>query len=333
MISVPIHEFYLSLGIMLKIRQDRFYKHKNLLKVYLYGGLLGFLLCGGYDVKAQSAQDRDYRTNTVQDLHAFFRHTDDRIPLVCGHRGGASVGYTENAIETFTYTLSQGNLFFEVDPRLTKDSVIVLLHDATLDRTTTGHGRLSDYTYEEIKTLFLKDAEGNVTTYKIPLLEDAIKWAKGKTFLMLDRKDVPLPMLYDVITRNNAESYVIVSAYTLEEAKFYHERDKDIMIEAFITNHKKFVEYEESGISWKNIIAYMGQPKSKTLYDKIHEKGSMIIVHMGKVFDKLPDKDKRKEAYREIIDSGVDILLSDRPVESAQLVKEIWLEKNNKQNL
>lgn len=58
--------------------------------------------------------------------------------------------------------------FFELDPRLTKDSVIVLMHDTTIDRTTAGKGKLAEYTWEELQSFRLKDSEGNPTPYKIP---------------------------------------------------------------------------------------------------------------------------------------------------------------------
>jgi glycerophosphoryl diester phosphodiesterase len=48
---------------------------------------------------------------------------------------------------------------FEIDPRITKDSVVVLMHDATLDRTTTGTGRVADHTWAELQQLRLKDAD------------------------------------------------------------------------------------------------------------------------------------------------------------------------------
>ena len=65
--------------------------------------------------------------------------------------------------------------FFEIDPRLTKDSVIVLMHDATIDRTTDGTGRVSDYTYDELRRFRLRDREGNLTQFRIPTLEECIR--------------------------------------------------------------------------------------------------------------------------------------------------------------
>lgn len=286
-------------------------------------------------VQRTSAQDgkelHGYNISTVSELKEFFRYTPDRIPLVCGHRGGAVKGYSENTIATFEHTLSQIPAFFEVDPRLTKDSAVVVLHDAALDRTTTGTGKLSDYTLDEVCKLKLKDPEGNVTPYRIHTLDEVIKWSKGKTILMIDKKDVPLPMLLKIIEDNQAESHVLVSSYKAEEARFYHERNKDIMFEAFIKSKEQMQEYEDAGIPWGNITAYLSQPKNKELYDALHEKGVMCIIYTAPVFEKVKDPNLRKAIYREIIKSGTDILLSDKVVEAANAIKALAPAKSAKE--
>ena len=50
--------------------------------------------------------------------------------------------------------------FFEIDFSFTKDSVMVLMHDLTIDRTTNGKGRVADYTYEELQGFRLVDRDG-----------------------------------------------------------------------------------------------------------------------------------------------------------------------------
>ena len=65
-------------------------------------------------------------------------------------------GYPENCIESCEKTLSLMPTFFEIDFSFTKDSVMVLMHDLTIDRTTTGKGRVADYTYEELQQ-FMKE--------------------------------------------------------------------------------------------------------------------------------------------------------------------------------
>lgn len=99
---------------------------------------LMFLLLSG--IQSVSAQGKLHllKFDDVTQLRDFFKYTGNGSIIVSGHRGGYEEGYSENCIEGLENVLKQMPAFFEIDPRLTKDSVIVLMHDATLDRTTTG---------------------------------------------------------------------------------------------------------------------------------------------------------------------------------------------------
>lgn len=89
------------------------------------------LLCGSCVLNTPKEELEYNGMNTLQisnvdDLISFYQYADDRIPLISGHRGGRGKGYPENSMETFENTLSYTPATFEIDPRLTKDSVIVL---------------------------------------------------------------------------------------------------------------------------------------------------------------------------------------------------------------
>lgn len=62
----------------------------------------------------------------------------------------------------------------------------MLMHDASLERTTTGTGLVNKYTLEELLTLRLKDPSGRETPYRLSTLEEAIAWSQGKTILVID---------------------------------------------------------------------------------------------------------------------------------------------------
>lgn len=270
------------------------------------------------ETQAQTTSKLKFRN--AEELRAHFKYSPNRIPLVFAHRGGASAGFPENCIETFKHTLETVTPYFEIDPRLTKDSVIVLFHDATLDRTTTGKGKLIDYTWEEVKKLKLKDANGVITNYGIPTLDEALKWSKGKAILMLDRKDVPLEMLSKKIREWKAENRVMVSAYTVEEAKYHYSQNKNIMLEAFMLKPEVIDQYSASGIPWENMVAYVSQPKKKDFYERLHSKGVSCMVFSASVIEKSEAKDKRVNAYRDIVKGGGDIILSNRIKEVADTV-------------
>jgi glycerophosphoryl diester phosphodiesterase len=267
------------------------------------------------------------------ELRAFFSYTGKDIPLISGHRGCHIKGFPENSIAAMENTLQHTPAFFEIDPRLTKDSVIVLLHDATLDRTTTGTGKLSDYTWEEVKQLKLKDSEGNVTPYGIPTLAEAIEWARGKTILNLDKKDVPFQMTADIIRKHKAGAFVMVTVHMAEQAKFYYDDDHNRMFSAFVKTKEALDEYDKAGIPTTNMIAYIGSvntPDNKSLIDVLHKRGIMCMISAAPVYDKLTDSTARASAYRQTFELNADILESDLPAEAGAAIKSMIPTKSAK---
>ncbi|MFN4312909.1 MAG: glycerophosphodiester phosphodiesterase family protein [Chitinophagaceae bacterium] len=270
------------------------------------------------------AQQYAFDLSTPSALQEFFRYRGDSTRIISGHRGSHIAGYPENAIETFDYVLQQVPAFFEVDPRLTKDSVIVLLHDASLDRTTNGSGLLKDHTWEDVKRLKLKDANGQLTSFRIPTLQEAIEWARGKTVLNLDKKDVPLPMIADLIRKNSADAFVMVTVHNTEQALFYYRNNPNQMMSAHIKTDSAFVAFEASGLPWKNMIAYIGPGFSdinRRLPSLLHQRSVMFMISAAPSVDKWPTKEKRAAGYNEIFLRGADILESDFPIEVAEAVR------------
>lgn len=289
------------------------------------------ILTGSVSAQAQDKMNV-LKIKTAKDMHAFFKYTGDDIVLISGHRGGMVKGFPENSIATFENTLKHTPAFFEIDPRLTKDSVIVLMHDATLDRTTTGKGKLSDYTYAELKQFRLKDAQGNVTDFGIPTLAEVISWARGKTILNLDHKDVPLSTMAAFLRKQKADAFVMLTVHSPSEARYYLDENKDRTFSAFIKTKKEFEAYEQAGIPFTQMIAYIGptvKPDNQELYELLHKKGSMCMISAASSYDKAKTAQERKEAYIAVVKDGASILESDYPIEAAAAIQEL-IKKNSK---
>ncbi|CAN5757704.1 glycerophosphodiester phosphodiesterase family protein [soil metagenome] len=283
-------------------------------------------------VQAQSATMYKLNIKSPKDLQQFFAYSPDRIPFVSAHRGGARRGFPENCIATFENTLKHVHATMEIDPRLTKDGVIVLMHDATLERTTNGTGRVEDFTYEELKKLKLKDPEGTVTAYGIPTLDEALQWAKGKTVLFIDnKKAVPWEMTEQKIRQHGAEAYAMVIAYSFEEAQNYHARNKDIMMEVFIPNRERLAAFDQSGVPWKNVVAFIAHAKSedKELYGLIHQRGAMCMIGSGRIYDKEFTAGN-KGVYEEMIREGADVIEADLAIEAGQALAKLAPAKSSK---
>lgn len=105
------------------------------------------------------------------------------------HRGWSGKA-PENTIAAFSLAIENTSIYaIELDVHLSKDGVPVVIHDYTLERTTSGKGLVSECTVEELRTL---DAgrwfDESFSTEKIPLLEEVLKLAKGKTKVFIELK-------------------------------------------------------------------------------------------------------------------------------------------------
>ena len=104
----------------------------------------------------------------------------------------------------------------------------------------------------------MKDPEGNITNYRIPTLEEAIRWARGKTILILDKKDVPMERTAQLITDMQAEPYVMITVHDGASARFFYEKNPNFMFEAFVKTKEAVQDYEDNDIPWSHIMAYVG---------------------------------------------------------------------------
>lgn len=277
--------------------------------------------------------------NNSKELQDFFHYTNDRIPFISSHRGGPKKGLPENCIATFENTLKHTWSLIEMDPHYTKDSAIVLMHDATLDRTSNGHGKVSDYTLAEIRKLKLKDTEGNLTSESIPTLDEVLEWAKGKTILMVDQKDVSTDVRVQKIKEHHAEASAMVMAYSLADAKRCYELDKNIMMEAaFVHDLKSAEEFDKSGIPWKNVVVFVThtEPTEKGIFEYVHNKGAMCIRGSSRTIDKdytdgkISGKDILNKKYQQLIKDGADIIEADLGVEAGDAIKKMQDVKSSK---
>lgn len=296
--------------------------NKLLYAPLLLSALIGTLVANSFKVHKEI---NILRFKDVNAFHRYFKHTGADMPVISGHRGGTTTGYPENCIATFENTLKYTPAFFEIDPRLTKDSVVVLMHDETLERTTTGKGKVSDFTFAELQKFRLKDPQGNVTTYRIPTLKEVIRWSKGKTVLNLDHKDVPLAMTAKIL-KECGNPVIMLTVHDARQARFYYDDDPDHMISAFVLTKAAFYTYEKAGVPWGNMIAYIGaqnKPENKELQDLLHAKGVMCMISAAPTYDQVRDSVGRAERYRETFRMGADILESDLPIQVACAIKSI----------
>lgn len=100
-------------------------------------------------------------------------------PQVLAHRGDAR-REPENTLPAFAAAMRGGADGVELDVRLTRDGVPVVIHDATVDRTTDGHGRIADLSSAELRRLRCGTADEEGGGPVVPLLEEVAAWARDQ---------------------------------------------------------------------------------------------------------------------------------------------------------
>lgn len=106
---------------------------------------------------------------------------------IYAHRGFSGL-YPENTMLAFQKAYEVPGLDgIELDIQLTKDGEIVIMHDETLDRTTSGSGNLRDYTLAELKTLSVGvNMKGFFPRQTIPTLREYFEWFKTTEHIYTD---------------------------------------------------------------------------------------------------------------------------------------------------
>jgi glycerophosphoryl diester phosphodiesterase len=212
------------------------------------------------------AQPKEYllQFKTPKELYRFLSYSDTFIPLVSAHRGGPVKGFPENCTATFNNSIEYNPTIIETDIALSKDSVLVMMHDNTLDRTTTGTGKIEDYTYQELQQLFLEDNDGNQTPYKIETLDEVLKWGKDKVIYNLDvKKGVPIQMIIDAVRRNKAEAYSVIITYNANQAAEVAKLAPDLMISVSARGKEDVERMENLGVKADKMIAFVGTSEPK----------------------------------------------------------------------
>ena len=134
---------------------------------------------------------------------------DTSTVLVVAHRGDWRYA-PENSVAAIEHSIAVGVDIVELDLQLTKDSVLIVMHDATLNRTTTGKGRVADWTLDSIRTLKLKNGCGIRTKHTVPTLEEALLAARGRVLLNLDKADRYFDLVVPLLEKTGTTRQIVM---------------------------------------------------------------------------------------------------------------------------
>ncbi|WP_243652260.1 glycerophosphodiester phosphodiesterase family protein [Mariniflexile fucanivorans] len=245
-----------------------------------------------------------------------FAYSSNKTPIISVHRGGKSIeNYPENCLETIKYINDSIPAIYEIDVAKTKDNVLVLMHDNSLNRTSTGEGDITNYTYQELQQINLEDDFGNETTFKIPLFKDVLIWAKtNHVILTIDiKKSVSVNQVVALVKETQAEDVAIIITYDMEQARAAYNASPNLLLSVSARNDKELDWLLHSEIPTENMLAFTGiQLSSEIFYKKLHDLGiTCMLGTLGNLDNQA--QAKGDYLYQKWVDLGVDVIATDRP--------------------
>lgn len=238
-----------------------------------------------------------------------FDDTHSKTVLIAAHRG-AHLEVPENSLPAFRKAIELGIDIIELDVRCTKDGVLVLVHDKTVNRTTNGTGDVDSFTFEEIRKLRLKH-NGQLTNEQIPTLEEALKIAKGKILVDLDIKgEACLPAIMETIAQTKTENNVFFFVYEPLYAKIV--KDKNPAFRTLVRTHRESQIDTVFNLVKAEAIHIDITHNTASAINKIKAKGARAWINA------LGDIDKRvvagdTNAFGELLTNGANIIQTDQP--------------------
>ncbi|MBW7890820.1 MAG: glycerophosphodiester phosphodiesterase family protein [Chitinophagaceae bacterium] len=231
-----------------------------------------------------------------------FHHRPDRV-LVAAHRA-EHPDLPENSLAAMKEAIRAGVDIIEVDVRETKDGVMIIMHDKTLDRTTTGEGPVEEKTYAELQELFLTH-KGQPTAEKIPTLEEVFRLAKGKVMLDLDYKagrKKAAKTTTKLMRKKKIEGQALFFLYDYKDAPALRKMNKKIQFMMRTYNQEDVEGVFKQGIPVPVIHADY-KFYTDSLMGVIRGKGIRLWMNALGKYDKMEQEKK---------DSGFDALLEMR---------------------
>ena len=290
---------------------------------------VAFVFCIAFLVNS-CTQQQAFDTRTDKILHEINDPNSDYI-VVASHRGDWR-NYPENSIPAIESVIRMGVDIMELDVKMTKDSVLILMHDKTIDRMTNGKGRVCDITYDSLMTFNMRRAHNIVTdTLKVPTLREALLCCKDRILVNVDHAYPYYEQIVKLTEELGVAGQVLMKSKSSidkvnEDTQKYGSRM--LYMPVIDVNkprgEKLFAEYLDKGVvpmAFELCWQYPGEEIDECV-KQVHLMGSKIWVNtiwaslcggLGNDDDAALAAQNPADVYSQYINKGVSMIQTDRP--------------------
>ena len=280
---------------------------------------------------AVSCAPKEQYANRAEKILAQINDPNSDYVVVISHRGDWR-NYPENSIPAIESVIRMGVDMMELDVKMTKDSVLVLMHDKTINRMTNGKGLVSDITYDSLMTFNMKRAHNVLTdSIKVPTLREALLCCKDRILVNVDHAYPYYKEIVELAEELGVTGQVLMkgtsSVSKVAEDMSRYENNLLYMPIININNPKGqalFAEYQEKGVvpmAYEVCWQYPGE-EIDSCVAKIIESGSKVWVNtfwpsvcggFGNDDDAALAVDDPADVYGQYLEMGASMIQTDRP--------------------
>lgn len=254
-----------------------------------------------------------------------FYHHPERV-LVTAHRS-AHLEYPENSIASIKAAIKIGADIAELDVRKTKDNVMVLMHDKTIDRMTNKTGKISSYTYDELKKIPLL-LNGKSTDQFIPTFKEALLAAKGKIMIdidfKLDKKEDALKVI-QIINETGMQNQVIFFLYDYKYTSYLQSVAPSMAVMPRAYNKEDVLDILNR---YRVPVIHIDDSfYDKKLMNKIRKENTRVWCNALGKYDEL-EKIKKDSGYDNLLRmNAVNVIQTDYPAKLLQYLRKRGLHR------
>jgi glycerophosphoryl diester phosphodiesterase len=213
-----------------------------------------------------------------------------------GHRGAAGHA-PENTLAAIEAGIACGVDFVEIDLRRTADGALVALHDATVNRTTDGMGRINRLSLQDVKRLSAGNGQ------QIPTLQEALDTANGRTGLMLELKATGIArQAVEAVRQAGFKNPIIYASFLHEELAVVRASDSNASLMTLFdrlpgASVTRAMKYAASHVGLRHDKA------TRRLVKSFHNSGILVFVYTA----------NRRGDIERVLSLGVDGVISNFP--------------------
>jgi glycerophosphoryl diester phosphodiesterase len=235
--------------------------------------------------------------------------------MVCAHRGLESAG-PENSLEGVVAAVEAGFRAVEVDVRHTADGALVLMHDASVDRTSTGRGQLEELSHAEVSGLRLL-WQGRAAA-RIPTLDQVLEACAERTLLYIDMKTDRLDLLVHALRKHRAHAWTILHGGP-EKLLRVRELDSQLRLHTIVDSAR---ELDRLLLQVRPIMVESSRLPEPDYLAYVHGQGLLLELDTMGEPDRQARKQQRYELWERYLRCGADFVMSDYPLDLRAFMEE-----------